>query len=268
MTQRERIAAPHEERTSKPRSPVPDPTGLLALQRAAGNQAVVRMLARSPGATPAAAPAAAPNVRVEGGAKASTTMKPEQWGLTWPEAIDVTIDARKDGSTWRPVVKELVGRYSVQTRLLPGVQPVKGPGQDTTEANYRRQFADLDSLAPPGQTVQWYMIEAVEAHEAVHAHHMGPAFDAIAPRTIAVLESVMIPDDGTLDAEHAARALEQDPAFIKAVADRLFLWQCDTADASLDDHDLTGPTKAAERVVVDPMIGAIRAEAAQQGWPP
>src|SRR5690348_17319156 len=116
MTQRERIGAPREERTPKPRSPVPKPTGLLALQRTAGNQAVVRMLARSPGATPAAAPTAAPNVHVEGGAKASTTMKPEQWGLTWPEAIDVTIDARKDGSTWRPVVKELVGRYSVQTR--------------------------------------------------------------------------------------------------------------------------------------------------------
>jgi hypothetical protein len=267
MTQRERIAAPREQRTPTPRGPVPEPAGLLALQRTAGNQAVVRMLARSPGATPAPEAAAAPTVRVEGGATGSTQMGPDQWGLTWPESIDVTIDARKDGTGWRPVVTELVGRYSVQSRLLPGVQPVKGPGVDTTEANYRRQIADLDSLAPVGHPVQWYMIEAVDAHEAVHAQHMDPAFKAIAPRTIAVLEEVTIPDDGTLDAEQAALRLEKDPAFTEALGKRLLMWQLDTADAAIDDHNPTGPTKAAERAVVDEMIRSIRAEAVKQGWP-
>jgi hypothetical protein len=268
MTRRERIAAPREARAPRVQAPIADPTGLLALQRAAGNQAVVRMLARSPSAPPAPAPTPAATARVEGGAKPSTTMAADQWGLTWPESIDVTIEARKEGSTWRPVVTELVGRYSVQSRLLPGVQQVKGPGQDTTEANYRRQIADLDSLAPVGQPVQWYMIEAVAAHEAVHARHMDPAFQAIVPRTIAVLEAVTIPDDGVMDAKQAAAGLEQDPAFLQALAARVMMWQLDTGEAGLDDHDPTGPTKAAERAVVDPMIRAIRAEAAAHGWPP
>jgi hypothetical protein len=268
MTQRERIAAPREERAPKLRSPVPATTGLLALQRTAGNQAVVRMLARSPAGPPAYAPLAAAQVRVEDGAKASTKMGPDQWGLTWPESIDVTIDAHKDGSSWRPVVTDLVGRFSVQSRLLPGVRQVRGPGRNTTEANFRQQIADLNSLAPPGQPVQWYMIEAVEAHEAVHARLMDPAFQAIAPRTIAALEAVTIQDDGRMDAKRAAHSLEKDPAFTQALADRLFMWQLDTGTAGLDDHDPSGPTKAAERVVVDQMILAIRAEAAREGWPP
>src|SRR5689334_284811 len=100
MTQRDRIVAPREERTPTPRGPVGEANALLALQRTAGNQAVVRMLARTPGDAPAAAPASAPQVRVQDGFTASTTMKPEQWGLTWPEAIEVGIDARKDGASW------------------------------------------------------------------------------------------------------------------------------------------------------------------------
>ena len=266
MTQRERIGARREARTPKVRGPVPDPTGLLALQRTAGNQAVVRMLARTPAGPPAYGPAAAPQVRVEDGAKPSTKLGPERWGLTWPESIEVTIDARRDGSGWRPVVTGLVGHFSVQSRLLPGVRQVRGPGHNTTANNFREQIADLDSLAVPGQPVRWYMVEAVDAHEAVHAEHMEPAFEAIAPRTIAALEAVTLPDDAGMDARRAVRRLEQEPAFIQALDQRLLMWQLDTGEASLDDHDPTGPTKAAERAVVDAMIGSIRAEAARQGW--
>lgn len=266
MAHHERISAPRTERPPARRSPVPEPAGLLALQRTAGNQAVVRMLARSAPA-PQYAPASSAQVRVQGGAAPTTKMVRGQWGHTWPEAIEARIDARREGTAWKPVVTELVGRFSVQTRLLPRVRQVGGPGVDTTKANYRRQLADLDSLAPLGHRVRWYMIEAVEAHEAVHAQHMGPAFEAGAPMTIKTLEAVTLADDGQLDAPTAARRLQAEPAFAEALAQRLFMWQLDTATAARDDHDLTGPTKAAERVVVDGMIAKIRAEAARQGWP-
>jgi hypothetical protein len=70
-----------------------------------------------------------------------------------------------------------------------------------------------------------------------------------------------------MDAEQAARRLEESPAFATALASRLLMWQLDTGDASLDDHDPGGPTKAAERVVVDEMIAEIRAHAERKGWP-
>jgi hypothetical protein len=266
MARQERISAPRSERPPARRGPVPQPTGLLALQRTAGNQAVVRMLARSAPA-PQYAPASSPQVRVEAGATPTTKMVRGQWGLTWPEAIEVTIDARREGTAWKPVVTGLVGRFSVQTRLLSCVRQVDGPGIDTTKANYRRQLEDLDSLAPPGERVRWYMIQAVEAHEAVHAQHMGPAFEATVPMTVKALEAVTLEDDGQLDAATAAVRLQAEPAFVQALAQRLYKWQLDTLTDASDDHDPAGPTKAAERVVVDDMIRKIRAEAARQGWP-
>jgi hypothetical protein len=268
MTHRERITAQQAEPVPKPRAPVPDPTGLLALQRTAGNQAVVRMLARAPAEPVAYVPAAPPQVRVEDGAKRSWKWEPHLWGQTWPEKLEVTIDARKEGATWKPVVTELVGRYSMEARLLPGVRQVKGPGKNTTKGNFREQLADLEALAPPGAKVRWYMIEAVRAHEAVHAAHLDPVLQRIAPKIVAALEAVVLQDDGKMDAIKAARRLEQEPAFEKAVADGLDLWQEDVVLDSVLDDVPTGPTKAAERAVVEPMIQDIRAEAARQGWPP
>ncbi len=255
------------ERLAQPRESAPGYAHVLALQRSAGNRAVAGVLARS--ATSGAAPAAAPPaLSVTGDAEPRGCWEHRQWGHTWPQTVEATISARRDGTGWVPVVTGLAGHYSIRTRLLPGVEQVTGPGGNTTAENHCKQIADLDSLAPrESPKVDWYMIEAVEAHEAVHATRMDPSFHAIADEMVEALESARLADDGTLDETTAAARLQDTRDFEKQLGNARDIWIRELVFQAAFDDVPNGPTAQAERAIVDPMIAAIRAEAAARSWP-
>ncbi len=200
---------------------------------------------------------------VRDGAAPTTPLGADLWGFTWPEAIEATISARRADGQWLPLVTALSGRYSVQTRLLPGRQEVTGPQGNTTAENHCDQIEGLDSLGKRGD---WYMLRAVAAHEHVHAAAVEATFQSAAQRITTALEAVALPDDGTLDPDGAVGALQASPAFTAANAHQLKLWQFDTIDAAALDDTPNGPTERAEHGEVDPMIAAIRDAAAQRGW--
>ena len=113
------------------------------------------------------------NAIVQPGAAPSNALGAGTWGLTFPENVQVTIDIFNNAGVWQPVLTGVIGNYSMQTRLLPGVTEVTGPAGNTTAANYCAQINDLNSLGAPGSV--WYMLSAVVAHERVHARQFRTA---------------------------------------------------------------------------------------------
>jgi hypothetical protein len=110
------------------------------------------------------------------------------------------------------------------------------------------------------------MIEAVEAHERVHEQRLLPALERTVPSILRELATISIPDNGTLDAAAAATALEADARFQGALRDAYASWMANVFESVLNDH-YGGPAEQAEDRIVDPMIAAIRAEAAARRWP-
>jgi hypothetical protein len=190
------------------------------------------------------------------------------YGLTYPESVQVTIGAKKVAGAWHPVVKNLVGLYSLQARILPHQREVTGPSGNTTKANFCDQVTGLNTLgnAPPPN--RWYMLQAVKDHEAVHATRFGPALTAAEPTITAAIEAVNIPHVPGMTQVTAAAALKADPTFVAAVQAARQIWVAQCAVLIAGDHAAGGPTDAAEHKVVDPMIKLICTHAKIHAWGP
>jgi hypothetical protein len=229
------------------------------------------MLARAPGdgAAPAApagpAPAPAPAVSLTLVPR-QAPLDPDQWGHTRPEGVDIAFDAVKQGAAWIPQPTSIVGRYSMETRLMPGQQPITEA--NTTAENHCAQLEGLRALGKdltkPNFATDWFVIEAVVAHEKVHEAHFEPSLKMSVNEIVRGFAQVSVPDDGAMDAAAAKAALEALPAYEKALKDAKFTWEANLLGESLDDH--YGPTEKAERAVVDPVIERIAALAAKSGW--
>jgi hypothetical protein len=202
---------------------------------------------------------------ISAGATPTHALPADMYGLTFPEAVDVTITACKEGSTWVPGVLTLVGRYSMQTRLLPGQSEVTGPGGNTNRSNFCEQVTGLKGL---GNRVgnPWYMISAVVAHEQVHETRFLPALNAVSARIVAAIEGVSIPDDGKMAEADALKALQASAAFKAAVKTAYTTWLTEAARRVAGDHAGGGPTDRAEKAIVDPMIASICAEGKKSSW--
>lgn len=203
--------------------------------------------------------------RVQAGAAPSRALGGGQYGLTFPESVQVTIGAKKVGATWQPVVSNLVGLYSMQTRLLPGQSEVTGPSGNTTKANFCDQVTGLSTL---GNTVgnKWYMLNAVRVHENVHATRFKPALTAAEPAITAAIEAVSVPDVAGMTKAKAIAALKADPAFVAAVQAARATWLAQILLLVAGDHAPGGPTDTAEHTVVDPMVAIICKYAKVHAW--
>lgn len=211
------------------------------------------------------------------GAKASASMTPAAaasiplgggvYGLTFPEAVDVKITSCRSGANWVPGVLKLTGRYSMQTRLLPGQTEVTGPAGNTTSANFCSQVTGLDTL---GNTAgnPWYMIGAVRRHEQVHKSRFVPALKAVKAAIVMSIEAVSIPHAPGMTKATAVTALEAAPAFKAAVTGAQATWLAEILHRVAGDHAAGGPTDLTEHAVVDPMVGAICTTAKANGWAP
>ena len=202
---------------------------------------------------------------ISAGAAPTHALDAGMYGLTFPESVDVTITACKEGSKWVPGVLTLVGRYSMQTRLLPGQSEVTGPGGNTTKTNFCKQVSGLKAL---GNQVgnPWYMISAVVAHEQVHESRFLPALNAVSAKIVAAIEAVSIPDDGKMAEADALKALQANAAFKAAVKTAYTTWLTEAARRVAGDHTGGGPTDRAEKAIVDPMIASICAEGKKSSW--
>jgi hypothetical protein len=197
-------------------------------------------------------------------AAASIPLGATQYGLTFPEAVDVKITACRSGATWVPGVTKLTGRYSLQIRLLPGQTEVTGPKGNTTSANFCSQVLGLDTL---GNTADpWYMLRAVKKHEQVHKSRFVPALKAVKAAIVASIEAASVPHVAGMTTATAIAALQADPAFKAAVAGAQALWLAEILTRTAGDHAASGPADVAEHLVVDPMVSAICKTAKAKKW--
>ena len=224
------------------------------------------------------------------------TSDPKRMGLAWPESVGVTITARRsldrfasqkeDDSmgklepVWRAHVTDLVGRYSVQTRLLPGppqqqeVSRNLGDGT-TTKKNFCAQVTELNDLGHfPGV---WYMLAAVKAHEKVHVSHFQKALNRAVPkikkRFTSFIEATRVSAPGKnarkISRAEAVGRIEKNGVFDTALWQARADWKKEADKLVEGDH--TVPTAKAEHEVVDPIVrhickyanGALRQE---KGW--
>jgi peptidoglycan hydrolase-like protein with peptidoglycan-binding domain len=208
------------------------------------------------------------NAIAQPGAAPSNALGAGTWGLTFPENVQITIDVFNNAGIWQPVLTGVIGNYSMQTRLLPGVTEVTGPAGNTNAGNYCAQINDLNSLGAPGSV--WYMLSAVVAHERVHARQFRTAL--IDPSVIGPLEaaieaittpvSFLTPTPGF--AEFFIRA---DPAFAAALTAAQANWLAQILVLVANDHVAGGATDTEEHAIVDPMRRRICQHARANGWP-
>jgi hypothetical protein len=206
-------------------------------------------------------------VDAKGGAAPSQAMPPHFGGLTYPERVDAEIGAwfNHEAKTWRPIVKTLTGHFSLQARLIPGHAQITGVGGNTSEATYCDQCTSLAKLGR-GADATWYVVEAIVAHERVHATRFKPALEDAEPAITAAIEAVTVPDEDSMTEFQAIGKLKADAAFQAAVADAQKLWKAAIFVRVAGDHAGGGPTDAAERGVTEPLRKEICAHAAAKDW--
>jgi hypothetical protein len=187
------------------------------------------------------------------------------YGLTFPESVDAVITATKVGSTWKPVVTNLTGHYSLQASLLAGQSEITGPGGNTSTTNWKKQ---VKNLAKIGEDVgnPWYMLQAVVDHENVHASRFKPALDKAEPTITAALEAVTVPDAPGKDEAQAIVDLKASAGYKSELTKAQATWLTEILTLVAGDHNAGGPTEIAERKIVDPMRTQICAHAKKEGW--
>ncbi len=198
---------------------------------------------------------------------ASVAALGSDWGYTEDENITVTICAYRSGANWKAGLLTVTGNYSIQARLVAGINEVTGPGGNTAEANYCDQMNNLNSLNPasPG----WYMLGAVQAHENVHATRLLPALNhaTVLPVLRNSIEALSVPHAAMMTQATAITAIKALPGFAAALVAARTNWDAQYVvliTAGAGDHG--GPTDVAERAVVTPMITAICAHSRANGW--
>ena len=255
---------------------------LLDVQRRAGNAAAVAMVSRKPTVATVEArgrpnlppgltygdvePASKVNhVKVPPSGTAIATLEPD-YGLTWPETIDVELTAKKSGDEWVPVITKLTGNYSVQARLLPGPpaqQDIPNAGV-ATAGNFQALLDSLDQLGNGNHS--HYSLAAVQSHEAEHANRVRLALENIEAELTEELEEVTTPIQQNDTAALAIARIQGDPRWATAVADGVQDWNDEFDRIIAGDHNGDGPCEKAEKRVTVPLRKAIHDRAVQAKW--
>jgi hypothetical protein len=206
------------------------------------------------------------SVNVASGAAATQALGGD-YGLTYPESVEVTISAKKDktAAAWSPRVKKLLGHYSMQTSLLAGQTEITGPAGNTTSANFCSQCENLKSL---GNTVgnTWYIIRAVVAHERVHATRFKPGLANARKAIVTAIEATSVPDIAGMKEKAAIKQLEGDPGYQAAVTGAQATWLAEILKLVAGDHATDGPCDKAEKRHTEPLRKSICNHAKKKKW--
>ena len=202
---------------------------------------------------------------VAGGAPAiqHKRMRRCEWGWTDTETVDVTAKATKKGKQWHAEPTDLLGHYSLRTRLVRRNAEVTGPGGNTTSANHCTQVEELNRLGKCGGS--WYMLAAVDAHEQVHEKKLAPALKKAGPKIVRDFASIKVDDAPGKTAADALTEMRGRRAWRKNVKKARTRWDTEYVTLILGDH--AGPAATAEHKVVDPMIKKICDHAKAKAWP-
>ena len=195
----------------------------------------------------------------------------DDYGLTWPQDMEVEMLATKLGNDWAPKVSRLTGTYSRQTQLVDGPGGVKQiditSAALATLANYQLMLQSLDQLGTPGDTFTHYSLAAVQAHEDQHANRVRLALENldadISKRFAAITVPILTPTETAAAAEIRIRA---DPRWAPAVTQSVQDWNTEFDRLIADDHAGDGACEVAERRVTQPLAKAIRARAVTEKW--
>ena len=192
----------------------------------------------------------------------STPLTPIQWGRVDAERVEIVIDAICDDQYWSSVLVEVTGDYARQERLLPGVAEVR----NTDANNFCKQAEDLSksSLDP---SKQWYMLDAIKAHEGVHLSHLKPQLLEALPTIEERFTGIRIPLSEAKTRRQAIAKIRNLQAFQDAVAETTREYQKEHGKRSDREHD-TGVAYDAEHEVTDPVIAAICQMAKDNNWGP
>jgi hypothetical protein len=182
------------------------------------------------------------------------------WGETWSDPLTVTTTPCTDGTQWHVRVVHVESTIPTFSRLLPGQhEPTTA---NSSAANFCTQVGDLDALGRcPGH---WYMIDAVKAHELVHAGDWQTDFPTDFPKVQAAIEAIAVPASGaTSSASAAEAAIRASTAFQAALqtGDHNF-------PTSGGRRGTTAATNAAERAVTEPRIQELCKHADAKKWDP
>ena len=188
-------------------------------------------------------------------------MSGSTWGITAPDPLRVFTLTCRDGPLWRLRVTAVVSDIRTFSRQLAGqVAPTTA---NSTAANFCGQVTDLDSLGVAGAG-HFYMLDAVRAHEAVHAQEWKTSMGSDWPAQKAIIEGLNVPASGATKTQAAARVSMRGSAAFKnavqtGVANYPAFWGIPDPNAQ---------TNAAERVVVTPQIRHLCVNARNKGFGP
>ncbi len=136
-------------------------------------------------------------------------------------------------------------------------------GGNSTQNNFCLQEAELNALSVGYCPPNWYMIEAVQAHENVHQQHIQPSLSTVLPNIPALFTSLSVPNTGQTE-EQAINQIMALSDYQTALDNTLQTWLTEYHSEDANDHN--GATQAAEHTVVDPMVIAICNYAKSLNW--
>lgn len=188
------------------------------------------------------------------------------YGITWPQDVRLTLNAKLEGDTWVPSVTDLTGDYSVQATLLPHQTDVPDASVATL-ANYQQILAALDNLGDPGHAHNWYSLKAVQAHESRHATRALQALMDVREAIENRMAQVTVPRANNQEtALQAVARIQAAPGYALALQQCFTLWD-NRFDVLINgDHTGDGPCETAERSITVPIANAIRERAKTERW--
>jgi hypothetical protein len=184
----------------------------------------------------------------------NTLTTDNDWGLTTYHLKDyaINIGACSDETTWTAVLLSITTDYSQQARLLPGVSEI-----NTSLTDYCEKITDLVTLNPSG-TGKWYMLSAIQAHEAAHVTYDLSFAIAAESSVAAAISTLTVPNTGQSKAD-AIMQIKGLAAYSTIVAAQISAIKLATVNAPRPDASpsLSGVTYQAERDIVFPVAKQI-----------
>jgi hypothetical protein len=194
----------------------------------------------------------------------SQIMPSNVFGLTYPEHITTEITACLEGGSWRAVLTGLNAAYSLQARLLQGMTEITGPGAggNTTQANF---CAQAEGLHTHGNSGNWYLVSAIQAHEEVHLSRFMPALQNIGSSIETLVEAITVPNTGQ-GKDAAILQIKNLFSYISLEQQYQQLWLAEVLVLVQNDHGTLSPTWEAEQAIADPMRVTICSHALINAW--
>ncbi len=136
----------------------------------------------------------------------------------------------------------------------------------TTSYNFSAQINAINTY---GNSLDWYMLAAVQTHEDKHLTRFLPALIEVKQQIEAEIESKIISNTGQTAAQAKNTILMNLLPFTNLTGQFNLLWFSKVNSAiSLDHIPIGGPAYVAEKTVTTPMKVSICSYANANGWTP